>query len=53
MWYSGESSGALTRLRVVEVTAVRGTTLRVSQTLPPMTLPSPITVSPPKIVAPA
>jgi len=30
---------------------VPGATLRVSQTLPPMVLPAPITVSPPRMVA--
>jgi len=35
------------------VTRVRGGTEAVSQTLPPMTQPFPMTVSPPRIVAPA
>jgi hypothetical protein len=35
------------------VTRVPGGTLRVSQTLPPTTLPRPMTVSPPRMVAPA
>jgi hypothetical protein len=38
---------------VSSTTVVPGGTLRVSHTLPPIVEPRPITVSPPRIVAPA
>ena len=44
--------GSMTNSGSEMITLVRGGTERVSQTLPPMTEPSPIVVSPPRIVAP-